>query len=405
MRLLRPGGDGKRRPVCNGLPLGQEAEKLGPFAQTTFGDVLVLQHGFHNAGDGARAEVVALVEFLQRLADLVRSQARIFEDGILDTGSRDELIALEMAVLLRPVIQFGAGIGRSEGHLDAEDVEFASEAHRLLDRLTSFAGQAEDEGAVDDDAELVAVLRELARFVNADALLDIVEDLLIARFVTDEQQTQSVVLENLQRLVVYVRAGIARPGDAECAQFLRNLARPWQVSGERVIIEEELLHLGKEFPGPFHFLKHVFGTACPVSMPANGLRPEAKGALGGAATTRVERNVRMLQITDEVLLDLEVALVDIYDERQVVHVFDQFALGIVDDLAIVTVAYAADGLERLVLSNVVECEVELLASHKIYGLRSVQCLLRQHGSVGANKADEQLWVALLQFFRGPAVVE
>ena len=39
----------------------------------------------------------------------------------------------------------------------------------------------------------------------------------------------------------------------------------------------------------------------------------------------------MLQIADEIILDPEVALVDLGDERQLVHVLEDRALPVVDD--------------------------------------------------------------------------
>ena len=84
-----------------------------------------------------------------------------------------------------------------------------------------FARQAQNEGAVDDDAELVAVLGEAARHVDPHALLDVVQDLLIAGLVADQQQAQAIVLHHLQRLARHIGLGVARPGDAELAQLPR----------------------------------------------------------------------------------------------------------------------------------------------------------------------------------------
>ena len=49
-----------------------------------------------------------------------------------------------------------------------------------------------------DDAKLAAVLGEALGDVDAHAFLDVVEDLLVAGFIADEQQPQAVVLEHFQ---------------------------------------------------------------------------------------------------------------------------------------------------------------------------------------------------------------
>ena len=72
----------------------------------------------------------------------------------------------------------------------------------------------------------------------------------------------------------------------------------------------------------------------PVAVAANRLRPKAEGASRFAASPRVEGHVGVLEVAAEVLVDIEVALVDGRDERQVVHVFEDRAVRRVLDLAI-----------------------------------------------------------------------
>ena len=75
--------------------------------------------------------------------------------------------------------------------------------------------------------------------------------------VTDQQQPQAVVLHHLQRLARHVGLGVARPGDAELAELLGQLLDARQVVGQRVIVEEELLHLREGLLRPFHFVDDV----------------------------------------------------------------------------------------------------------------------------------------------------
>ena len=120
-----------------------------------------------------------------------------------------------------------------------------SVANRIVSSIVSLrlAGQAEDEGAVDLDAQLVAVLGELAGDLDPHALLDVVQDLLVAALVADQQQPQPVVLQHLQRLARHVGLGVAGPGDAQLAEFPRDRLGARQVVGEGVVVEEEFLHL------------------------------------------------------------------------------------------------------------------------------------------------------------------
>ena len=70
---------------------------------------------------------------------------------------------------------------------------------------------------MDGDAQVVTILGEAARELDAHALLDVVQDLLVSRFVADEQEAQAVVAQDLERFARNVRLGVARPGDAELA--------------------------------------------------------------------------------------------------------------------------------------------------------------------------------------------
>ncbi len=78
-------------------------------------------------------------------------------------------------------MQFGAGIGMRDRNLNRFDVKFFGELDRVLDRLSRLARQAENEISVHDQAKLVAILGELAGTLDGRALLDVLQDLLIAR--------------------------------------------------------------------------------------------------------------------------------------------------------------------------------------------------------------------------------
>jgi hypothetical protein len=86
---------------------------------------------------------------------------------------------VEPAVLCRLIKQEGAGIRRRERNLDSMRIDLGRVTDSLFDRFLGLSWQAHDEGAVDHDAEVVAILGESAGDVDQDSLLDIVQDLLI----------------------------------------------------------------------------------------------------------------------------------------------------------------------------------------------------------------------------------
>src|SRR5262249_60034674 len=98
------------------------------------------------------------------------------------------------------------------------------------------------------------------------------------------------------------------------------------VVGERVVVEEEFLDVREGGARPGQLLDHMPDAAYAVAVPADGLRPQAEGATRFAAAAGVERDVGMLQVAAEVVLDDEVALVDRRDERQLIHVLENGAL-------------------------------------------------------------------------------
>ena len=90
---------------------------------------------------------------------------------------------------------------------------------RMLSRLSP--GSPTMKSRVDDQAELLAVLREPLRHVDGGALLDVLQDLRVARFVADDQQPAAGILHRLQRVVIGGDARRAGPGEVQRLQLLR----------------------------------------------------------------------------------------------------------------------------------------------------------------------------------------
>ena len=126
---------------------------------------------------------------------------------------------------------------------------------------------------MDGDAELAAVAAEFLGDLDPHALLDVVQDLLVARFVADEEQPQAIVAHHLQRLARHVGLRVARPRDAELAERLRDGLGARQIVGERVVVEKELLHLRERLLRPRDFLDHMPDAARAITVTADGLRP------------------------------------------------------------------------------------------------------------------------------------
>ena len=272
-------------------------------------------------------------------------------------------------------------------------------AKRMVSWMVSLAlaRQAEDEGAVDLDAELVAVLGELLRDVDQHALLDVVQDLLVAGLVADDEQPAAVVGQHLEGLARHVALGVAGPGDAELADLPGERLDARQVVGQRVVVEEDLLDLRERLHRPFQLVDDVADAARAVVVAADGLRPQAEGAARFAAAPGVERQIGVPQIADEIVLDLEIALVDRRDERQLVHVVQDGALGVVDDAAVaLAIRQAGDAAEVAALRHLLDGEIELVAGDEIELLAGRKRARGIDRDLGADHADLEIGIGRLQ---------
>ena len=100
-------------------------------------------------------------------------------------------------------------------------------------------------------------------------------------------------------------------------------------------------------------------------MTAQGLRPEAEGALGGASASGVKRDERIEQEWDIVAANVEVAAIDVGDMRERIEIVDGRAVGIVHDLSIFAVGNAEDFVERFSLRVFDDRIIEFLAADDV----------------------------------------
>src|SRR5262245_27809462 len=377
-------------------PASEEAEELAALGQTPTTDRSVPSHLLQEAEDLAGPEVEAAIEALDRGEDLGARQVRIAEYARLNARVVHELALLEPAALERFLVERGPGVRRGQRYLQRVRVDFPREADRLLDRLVGLARQAHDEGAVNLDPEGLRVLRELAGDVDPDALLHLVEDRLAARLVADQEEPEAVVPQHLERRARHVRLGVARPGDAEPAEPAGDRLGARQVVRERVIVEEVLLHLRKVAARSRDLGDDVLDRPRTVAMAANRLRPEAEGAARPTAPPGVERHVRVQEVADEVLLDHQVAVVDVHHERQGVHVLERRPLRRALEVPVRAIAESGHLWKRPPLRDLLDGEVELAAGHELDGRRGSERALALHGDVRPDETDPEARVLALE---------
>ena len=206
---------------------------------------------------------------------------------------------------------------------------------------------------------------------------------LIAGFETDEEQAQAVIAQLFQRFVIEMGAGVAGPGELQLLHALGDFDGARTIDSEGVVIEHPFAHfVAEELLAQLHFANHRGGRLGAVGMTADGLRPEAEGAFRRAAAAGVEGHVRVLQVADEIFFDIEIAMVDGEDAGHGIPVVDQFALGIVVDLAVgVAPAEACDIGQGLVLREIEAGVIEFVTANEIDDRRFVHGLGGQDGDV------------------------
>src|SRR5262249_7345744 len=150
--------------------------------------------------------------------------------------------------------------------------------------------KSKDEIAMYHQPQLLRIFRELAGTLNRGAFLDVLENLRIAGFVTDNQQAAAGFTLRLQRLVVGGHARSARPGQVERLQFGTKLDCACFLNVEGIVVEEIFLHPRPILSGLRHLPRHCVCGALAPRMPAERLRPQAESALCRAATSGVERD-------------------------------------------------------------------------------------------------------------------
>src|SRR5208282_841971 len=153
--------------------LAHRGKKLPPLVQHPPGLFHRRHHLLDRFEDVLRAEVEAAIKALDRAVNLFIGQARISDRALLIARFVEQRIDREESIPGYVVEQLGAWIRRCERHLDRLAIHLAREPHRFPDRLLVLARKSQDKSPVNQYPQLVAILGEAPRALEADALLDV----------------------------------------------------------------------------------------------------------------------------------------------------------------------------------------------------------------------------------------
>jgi len=349
-----------------------------------------------DAGRGLGTEVVFVVELVHHLHHVLGGQAGVFDVCHLVTAAVFHVLVGDEVVLRGEVVELSARVSMGDGDLDGLAVERLGEVDRVPDRLLRLAGKAKDEVGVDDEAEVVAVLDEVAGALDGGAFFDVFEDLWVAGLEADDQKAAAGFLHGLEGVAVGGDARGAGPGDAEGLQLGAELDGAGLLDVEGVVVEEELLDVREVLFGPLHLSGDIVGGALAPGVAGEGLGPEAEGALRRAAAGGVERDVRVQQERHVVAGDVHVALVDLGGPGHGVQILDLRTIGIVlDDAAGVLVGDAEDLIQRLAVGVLDDGEVELAAADEVDDVALVEGAIRVRGDRRPDEGDPDGWIRFL----------
>src|SRR5216684_4289082 len=304
---------------------------------------------------------------------------------------------LQEALLGQGVVQFRARHGVRQRNLDRLAIQLLRKIDGLLNRFPRFAWQADDEVAVHANANLAAVLHERARHLHRGALLDILQNLRIAGLEAHDKEPCARIRHAPQRFIITMHARRGRPAEFQRLELAAQIQYAVLANIKSIVVEENFLHLRKIFDRLFYFARHVLRRARAPRMPRNGLRPHAEGAQRRATASRIERHERMQQKWHVIVLDLQVALVNVRGKRQRVQLFrvQLRPLRAVYDLAVLAIADTQNLAQRFAVRVFDHRMVELPARHEIDVLAGTQRLVGPDVSVRTNEGNLEAWIRFL----------
>ncbi len=121
------------------------------------------------------------------------------------TGIR-QCFYLQKTLRCHGVVKLRAWHGVGQGNLNGFAIQFLGEFDGFLNGLFRLARQANDEVAMHLDSILAAMLAEVARHLQRRALLDVLQDLRVARFESHDKQPRSRFRHSSDRFLIAVHA-------------------------------------------------------------------------------------------------------------------------------------------------------------------------------------------------------
>ena len=194
------------------------------------------------------------------------------------------------------------------------------------------------------NADLLAILDEIAAHLERLALLDVLQNLRVARFEAHDQQAAAGIRHGLQRLVISVDAGRAGPLEADGLEFLAESEDAILANVERIVVKEEFLGLRKHFVSLAEFPRDALDRSRAPRVAGKRLRPQAESTQGRTSSRRIERNEWVQQERHIVFFDFHVFLVDVRGKGKFVQLgsLHQWPRGVVHNFAVLHVARVRD---------------------------------------------------------------
>ena len=132
-----------------------------------------------------------------------------------------------------------------------------------------------------------------AYVTGASAFLYALQDSRVSGLETHDEEAAPGIFHFLQSFKIGCHAGVAGPGELQGFEFAAKLQDPGLAPGEGIIVEKDFPGLRKKLAGPPCLRGHVFTAPGTPAMPAQGLGPEAKRALGRAPAGGVKGDIRV----------------------------------------------------------------------------------------------------------------
>src|SRR3954451_12839245 len=108
----------------------------------------------------------------------------------------------DQAILLNVIVELSARKRMSDRNLNGFDVELLCKVDALTNGVARFTRQSYDEIAVNRKAELFAVCGKAPRHIDSGAFFYVLQDLLIARFIANDEKAATSLFHGLQSVVI-----------------------------------------------------------------------------------------------------------------------------------------------------------------------------------------------------------